>query len=44
VLFQDAALAPIAGPVCDVITAAKRDLKAGEVLDGIGGFASYGLL
>jgi predicted homoserine dehydrogenase-like protein len=44
VLFQDAALAPIAGPVCDVITAAKRDLKAGEVLDGIGGFTSYGLL
>jgi predicted homoserine dehydrogenase-like protein len=44
VLFQDAALAPIGGPVCDVITAAKRDLLAGEVLDGIGGFTSYGLL
>lgn len=44
VLFQDAALAPIAGPVCDVITAAKRDLTAGEVLDGIGGFTCYGLL
>ena len=44
VLFQDAALTPLAGPVCDVITAAKRDLKAGEVLDGIGGFTSYGLL
>ena len=25
-------------------TAAKRDLKAGEVLDGIGGFTCYGLL
>jgi predicted homoserine dehydrogenase-like protein len=44
VLFQDAALTPLAGPVCDVITAAKHDLKAGEVLDGIGGFACYGLL
>jgi predicted homoserine dehydrogenase-like protein len=44
VLFQDAAVAPIAGPVCDVITAAKRDLKAGEVLDGIGGFTCYGMI
>jgi predicted homoserine dehydrogenase-like protein len=44
VLFQDAALTPIAGPVCDVITAAKRDLKTGEMLDGIGGFTCYGLL
>lgn len=44
VLFKDAALAPVGGPVCDVITAAKRDLEAGEVLDGIGGFTCYGLL
>jgi predicted homoserine dehydrogenase-like protein len=44
VLFRDAALTPLAGPVCDVITAAKRGLKAGEVLDGIGGFTCYGLL
>ena len=44
VLFQDAAAAPIAGPVCDVITVAKRDLKAGEVLDGIGGFTCYGMI
>lgn len=43
-LFQDAALTPLGGPVCDVITAAKRDLKAGEQLDGIGGFTCYGLL
>jgi len=27
-----------------VITAAKRDLQAGETLDGIGGFTCYGLL
>jgi len=44
VLFQDPALTPLAGPVCDVIAAAKRDLEAGEVLDGIGGFTCYGLL
>ena len=44
VLFQDATVAPIGKPVCDVITMAKRDLKAGEVIDGIGGFTSYGTL
>jgi predicted homoserine dehydrogenase-like protein len=44
VLFQDAAVAPIAGPVCDVITVAKRDLEAGEILDGIGGFTCYGMI
>ena len=42
VLFNDATIAPIAGPVCDVITIAKRNLKAGETLDGIGGFTCYG--
>ena len=44
VLFHDAAATPLAGPVCDVITTAKRDLKVGEVLDGIGGFTCYGVL
>jgi predicted homoserine dehydrogenase-like protein len=44
VLFGDAALAPLGGPVCEVVTVAKRDLRAGETLDGIGGFTSYGLL
>jgi predicted homoserine dehydrogenase-like protein len=43
-LFGDAALTPLGGPVCDVITAAKRDLRRGEELDGIGGFTCYGLL
>ncbi len=43
VLFGDAALTPRGAPVCDVITAAKGDLKAGEILDGIGGFTCYGL-
>ena len=44
VLFQDAAVAPLNSPVCDVITVAKRDLKAGEEIDGIGGFISYGMI
>lgn len=44
VLFHDATLAPLGGPVCDTLTVAKRDLKAGEVLDGMGGFTCYGLI
>jgi predicted homoserine dehydrogenase-like protein len=44
VIHRDATVAPIAGPVCEVVTLAKRDLKAGEVLDGIGGFCTYGLV
>ena len=44
VLFRDPPLVPLAGPVADVVTIAKRDLKAGETLDGIGGFLSYGTI
>ena len=44
VLFHDAATTPLDGPVCDVFAVAKRDLKAGDVLDGIGGFTCYGVL
>jgi predicted homoserine dehydrogenase-like protein len=44
VLFGDATVAPEGEPVCDVLTVAKRDLAAGEVLDGIGGFACYGTI
>ncbi|PIR69294.1 MAG: NAD(P)-dependent oxidoreductase [Candidatus Niyogibacteria bacterium CG10_big_fil_rev_8_21_14_0_10_46_36] len=44
VLFKDAALAPKGGPVADVIAVAKRDIKTGEILDGIGGFTCYGLI
>lgn len=43
-LIHDATTAPLAGPTCEVVTVAKRDLKEGEVLDGVGGFASYGLI
>jgi predicted homoserine dehydrogenase-like protein len=44
VLFQDAAVTPLAGPVCETVAVAKRDLEAGEALDGIGGFACYGTI
>jgi predicted homoserine dehydrogenase-like protein len=41
-LFGDAALAPIGAPTVEVITLAKRDLKAGDPIDGLGGYDSYG--
>lgn len=44
VIHRDATVAPIAGPVCEVVAVAKRDLKTGETLDGIGGFCAYGLI
>jgi predicted homoserine dehydrogenase-like protein len=44
VLFDDPTVTPIGAPVVDVITVAKRDLKAGERLDGIGGFTCYGAI
>lgn len=44
VIHRDATVAPLAGPVCEVLTIAKRDLKAGERLDGVGGFCAYGLI
>jgi predicted homoserine dehydrogenase-like protein len=42
VLFKDAAAAPIGGPMVEVVTTAKTDLKAGDVLDGIGYYMTYG--
>lgn len=42
-IFKDAAIEPIGGPCVDVIAAAKTDLKAGEVLDGLGHYMTYGL-
>jgi predicted homoserine dehydrogenase-like protein len=44
VIDRDPTVAPIAGPVCEVVTVAKRDLGAGERLDGVGGFCAYGLI
>ena len=44
IIHRDPTVAPIAGPVCEVVTVAKRNLKAGERLDGVGGFCTYGLI
>lgn len=40
--FNDVVMAPISGPVVEVATTAKKDLKAGEILDGFGGYTAYG--
>jgi predicted homoserine dehydrogenase-like protein len=42
VLLDDNLAPPIGGPVVEVCAVAKRDLKAGEVLDEYGMFTSYG--
>lgn len=41
-LFEDAVLSPIGGPLVDVVATAKIDLRAGERLDGIGQYMTYG--
>jgi predicted homoserine dehydrogenase-like protein len=42
VLFRDATTKPLGGPVVEVCAVAKRDLKAGEVLDDYGMYMTYG--
>lgn len=42
-IFRDAAITPLGTPAVDVVAAAKRDLSAGEVLDGLGHYMTYGL-
>ena len=44
VIHRDPTVAPLAGPSCEVVTIAKQPLKAGQRLDGVGGFCSYGLI
>jgi len=41
-LFQEAAVEPLGRPFVDVITTAKTDLQAGQTLDGIGFYMTYG--
>ena len=43
-LLRDATVAPVGPPVCDAIAIAKRDLRAGQTLDGLGGFTCYTLI
>lgn len=35
-------IAPIGAPITDVVAIAKKDLSAGDVIDGLGGYAIYG--
>jgi predicted homoserine dehydrogenase-like protein len=41
-LFGDPVLQPRGGPVVEVVATAKRQLKLGEILDGLGGYMTYG--
>jgi predicted homoserine dehydrogenase-like protein len=42
-LLRDPVIVPKGRPEVDVVAAAKQDLKAGEAIDGLGGFKTYGL-
>lgn len=44
VIENKATIAPKAGLVAEVITIAKKDLKAGEYMDGYGAYTCYGLI
>lgn len=42
VLLNDATIAPLGAPMVEVISTAKTDLEAGQILDGLGGYSLYG--
>lgn len=42
VLFNDAAITPLGAPQVEVVATAKIDLKAGQKIDGIGCYMTYG--
>lgn len=44
VLCQDATVTPLGRPYCEAVAIAKRDLREGDVLDGIGGYTNYALI
>lgn len=41
---KEATIAPVMGQVCDTITYAKRDMKKGDIIEGIGSDYVYGQL
>lgn len=41
-IYHEPTISPKGAPVSETVTVAKRDLKAGEYLDGIGGHTVYG--
>lgn len=44
VIENESTIVPLAGPVCETIAVAKKDIKQGELIDGIGGFCTYGTI
>jgi predicted homoserine dehydrogenase-like protein len=42
VLCQDAVLQPLGGPLVDVVATAKVALLPGDIIDGLGGYKTYG--
>ncbi|HCE11640.1 MAG TPA: NAD(P)-dependent oxidoreductase [Enterococcus sp.] len=44
VLQQDHAIVPQGGPISETVAVAKKDIVAGEILDGIGGYCVRGVL
>ena len=44
VLLGDATVTPLGRPYCEAAAIAKKDLKVGDVLDGIGGYTAYALI
>lgn len=44
VLQHDSSIHPIGAPISETVAVAKRDIQAGELIDGIGGFAVRGVL
>ena len=43
VLFGDGCIQPAGPPTVEVVTTAKHDLTAGQALDGLGGYDTYGV-
>jgi len=43
VIFKDPTVVALEGPLVEVITVAKTDLKKGQAIDGIGCYMTYGL-
>lgn len=43
VIFRDAALQPLGAPTVEVVAIAKEHLPAGTVIDGLGGYHTYGV-
>ncbi|AYA77522.1 NAD(P)-dependent oxidoreductase [Bacillus sp. Y1] len=44
VLEHDSSIHPLGAPISETVAVAKRDIKAGETLDGIGGYSVRGVL